>query len=153
MDKKKKRRIIITVVVVLLLLIFPLIVRDGMKRNALPELTFGDDKGKNDNSKADSAVIDYVGGFTAVEGVYPQNLSFHNSPTNKCKFVVRMYLSDGTLVYETGAIEPGGKEVVNRLFTKLEKGTYENVLLCYDCFDETMNPVGRCEFTIKIRSV
>lgn len=150
---KSKKKTIIAIVAILILLLCPLVIRDDVRRNFLPDLTFDEDDGKNETQEADSAIIDYVGGFTAIDGSYPENLSFHNSAKNKCNFIVSLYLSDGTLVYKTDEIEPGGEEVAGRLFTKLDKGTYENVLLCYDCYDDTLNPVGRCEFTIKIRSV
>jgi hypothetical protein len=152
-EKGLKKYFIFALIITLLLIGLPLMLDNGTHRNKLPMLEFSDDDGYKDTTKADSATLDCVGSFEVENGNQPIDLVLENKKKNECILVVSIYLSDGTKLYKSSKIKSGDEEVVRKLDVSLDKGTYDNVIMCYDCYDENDNPIGRCEFVVKIISV
>ena len=96
-----------------------------------------------DDTTSDSAnVIDPPGrisipGFDEIvlkSDEWIQNVSFKNPESNRCYFVITLYMQDGSLLYKSDLIAPG--ETINRIcLTQLLKtGVYENCVLNYACY-------------------
>ena len=146
-------RLLITIALIIAFLMIALPLCKDRKNNApFPEIDFTDDDGFKKQEKPKTATIAYCGDITVEAGKIPTDLTIENSQKNKCDMVATLYLSDGTVLYQTARLKPGDKEVVAEFETTLEKGTYNNVILCYDCYTEEKG-VGRCEFTLNINSI
>lgn len=63
-----------------------------------------------------------------------QTLSLPNPPQNVCHFQISLYLDDGTLLWRSELIEPGATSEPIVLLQVLDKGTYSNAILKYECF-------------------
>ena len=70
--------------------------------------------------------------FDSVRQTQTQSLS--NPPQNDCYFQISLYLEDGTLLWKSELIEPGKTSEPILLTQVLERGTYTNAVLKYDCF-------------------
>lgn len=67
-------------------------------------------------------------------GSVEQTLCLPNPPQNVCLFQISLYLEDGTLLWQSKMIEPGETSAPISLAMALEKGTYPNAVLKYNCF-------------------
>ena len=63
-----------------------------------------------------------------------QALRLSNPLQNVCYFRISLYLEDNTLLWSSELIEPGATTEPIQLIKTLEKGTYTNAILKYDCF-------------------
>ena len=63
-----------------------------------------------------------------------QTLCLSNPPQNDCYFQISLYLEDNTLLWKSQLIEPGKTSDPILLTKTLERGTYTNAILNYDCF-------------------
>lgn len=63
-----------------------------------------------------------------------QTLQLSNPAQNDCYFQISLYLDGNTLLWKSGLIEPGKTSDPIRLAKVLERGTYTNAVLKYDCF-------------------
>ena len=63
-----------------------------------------------------------------------QTLRLSNPPQNVCYFRISLYLEDNILLWSSELIEPGATSEPIQLIKTLEKGTYTNAILKYDCF-------------------
>ena len=63
-----------------------------------------------------------------------QALRLSNPTQNVCYFQISLYLEDNTLLWRSELIEPGKTSEQIQLIKTLEKGTYNNAILKYDCF-------------------
>ena len=63
-----------------------------------------------------------------------QTLCLSNPPQNDCYFQISLYLEDDTLLWKSQLIEPGKTSEPILLTKTLERGTYTNAILKYDCF-------------------
>ena len=63
-----------------------------------------------------------------------QALQLSNPLQNVCYFRISLYLEDNTLLWSSDLIEPGATSEPIQLIKTLEKGTYTNAILKYDCF-------------------
>ncbi len=108
-------------------------------------LQFSDMNGENpaDDTTSDSTnVIDPPGrisipGFDEIvlkADTWIQNVHFKNPESNRCYFVITLYMQDGSLLYKSDLIAPG--ESINRICLSqlLESGVYENCVLNYACY-------------------
>ena len=97
--------------------------------------------------------IDAVTGFNFKSGETRQDVSFANDSDNPCVFKVRLFLSDGTEIYQSDFIQPGKSINDIDISTPLKYGLYTNALLVYECYamaDMTM-PFTRCELPVEIK--
>lgn len=73
-------------------------------------------------------------GLTLVANTTKQDLCFPNPAKNTCYFKLTLSLDDGTVLWQSGLIEPGGLSENVKLTQPLQEGTYRNAVLRYDCF-------------------
>lgn len=77
-----------------------------------------------------------VPGYEKLEfkaGKTTQKVTLYNPSQNDCNFKMSLILEDGTVIWQSDTLEPGYAFSRITLDQKLEKGTYENVLLKYEC--------------------
>ncbi len=123
----------------------------GIDRS-LPSLDFESDNGYTPQRSSGGIDIPATTGFVFAHGKTAQDTSFHNPDSNPCAFLITVYLSDGTVVYQSEMIYPGVSVNSIELSTVLQPGTYANALLVYDCYELGANPtpITRCELPIEI---
>lgn len=63
-----------------------------------------------------------------------QTLRLPNPPQNVCYFKISLYLDDSVLLWQSELIEPGATSEPIVLLHVLDKGTYSNAILKYECF-------------------
>ena len=84
-----------------------------------------------------------------------QTLCMPNPPQNCCYFQMSLYLSDGTLIWQSELIEPGSNSKPMVLLHSLNKGMYANAILKYSCYamDEELTPLNGAEtkLTLKVK--
>lgn len=73
-------------------------------------------------------------GLTLAANTTKQDLCFPNPAKNTCYFKLTLSLEDGTVLWQSGLIEPGGLSKNVKLTQPLQEGTYRNAVLRYDCF-------------------
>jgi hypothetical protein len=76
-----------------------------------------------------------------------QALCMPNPSQNSCYFQLNLYLSDGTLIWQSELIEPGLNSKPMVLLHSLNKGVYFNAILRYSCYsmDDTLTPLNGAE--------
>lgn len=102
----------------------------------------------------DSISIPGYEGLTLKANSLKQDVALKNPPQNTCYFVIALYLDDGTLLWESDYIEPGGNSSPIVLTRELSKGTYPNAILKYSCFkmDEEKTPLNGAETKLTLRA-
>ena len=63
-----------------------------------------------------------------------QTLCLPNPEQNVCYFQISLLLEDGTLLWTSELIAPGATSKPISLINPLDKGTYQNAILKYNCF-------------------
>ncbi len=136
-SKSGKQRIIIVMAVIAVLLILLFI------------KSCGNAPSSEDNPKPtqEQKTLDFIPatekgqinipGYTGIyltPGQLNQKVSFYNPDSNNCYFVMSLYLSDDTLIWESDYIEPGETIEDITLLQSLDRGLYKNCVLCYRCF-------------------
>lgn len=73
----------------------------------------------------------------------PQATPFYNPESNKCFFVISLFLPGGEEIYRSGMIAPGESTTTAALSYIPQAGIYENAVLRYSCYSlesyEAMN--------------
>jgi len=151
-EKKKQRRplpvILLLVCSLTLLAVILLLHTCGkMQGSVTPSEATGSAE-KNPDSIA-------IPGYEALElkaGSKKQTLCLPNPEQNMCYFQISLYLEDDTLLWQSGLIEPGEISKPMTLTQELEKGTYLNTLLRYDCYrmDETLTLLNGAEMKVTL---
>ena len=78
-----------------------------------------------------------IPGYTEIifkAGVTEQDDTIVNPPQNFCWFKVSLVLEDGTVLWTSDLIAPGGESEPIVLNVPLERGIYGNAMLKYQCF-------------------
>lgn len=75
--------------------------------------------------------------LTFQAGQKTQSVYLTNPEDNTCYFVMSLVLSDGTVIWKSGKLEPGLAFDRIGLDQTLDAGTYEDVTLNYDCYSMT----------------
>lgn len=75
-----------------------------------------------------------ITGITMKSGQLQQTVDFHNPEQNACYFVLSLYLSDDTLIYQSDFLEPGEHITEIMLNQALQRGVYGKCRLVYECF-------------------
>lgn len=73
-------------------------------------------------------------GINLQSGQLEQVVDFHNPEENTCYFVLSLYLSDDTLIYQSGYLAPGERITEIKLNQPLQRGIYGKCRLVYECF-------------------
>ena len=63
-----------------------------------------------------------------------QTTILRNPEQNNCYFKITIVLSDGTVIWKSDFMAPGERAEHITLLKALPEGTYENVMVKYDCF-------------------
>lgn len=101
----------------------------------------------------DSIAIPGYEAITLKADSLEQTISFKNPAQNVCYFKMTLLLEDGTVLWESGYVEPGKTSDPVLLTRALEKGSYPNSVLRYQCFtlDEAMTPLNGAETKLTLR--
>lgn len=81
-----------------------------------------------------SIQIPAVTGINLKSGQLEQTVDFFNPSGNNCYFVLSLYLSDDTLIYQSGKIAPSEHITDITLLQALERGIYGHCRLVYHCY-------------------
>lgn len=73
-------------------------------------------------------------GIVMQAGQLVQTVDFHNPKENACYFVLSLYLSDDTLIYQSDYLAPGERITEIVLNQTLQRGMYGKCRLVYQCF-------------------
>ena len=73
-------------------------------------------------------------GITMKSGQLQQTVDFYNPEQNACCFVLSLYLSDDTLIYQSDFLAPGEHISEITLNQALQRGVYGKCRLVYECF-------------------
>lgn len=73
-------------------------------------------------------------GITMKSGQLQQTVDFYNPEQNACYFVLSLYLSDDTLIYQSDFLAPGEHITEIVLNQALRRGVYGKCRLVYECF-------------------
>lgn len=84
--------------------------------------------------KDKSISIPGVTGLNFKSGQLQQIVDFYNPENNSCYFVISLYLSDGTLIYQSDYLAPSEHINEINLTQKLQRGLYGNCRLLYNCY-------------------
>ena len=138
-SKSGKQRIIIVMAVIAVLLILLLLF--------IKSCGNAPSSGNSSEPTQEQKTLDFVPaaekrkinipGFTGIyltPGQLNQKVSFYNPDSNNCYFVMSLYLSDDTKIWESDYIAPGEKIEDITLLQSLDRGLYKNCVLCYRCF-------------------
>ena len=103
--------------------------------------------------KADSIAVPGYEGLELIAETKKQTLRLPNPVQNTCCFQISLYLEDGSLLWQSQLIEPGEISAPVKLSKALEKGTYPNAVLHYDCYamDGSMTPLNGAEMKLTLR--
>lgn len=100
-----------------------------------------------------SIIIPGMTGINMKAGQLQQSVDFYNPESNECYFVLSLYLSDDTLIYQSGFIEPGENITEIMLSQTLERGIYGKCRLVYDCYSLNEKcPLNSGEVVLEINS-
>ena len=92
-------------------------------------------------------------GITMKSGQLQQTVDFHNPEQNACYFVLSLYLSDDTLIYQSDFIAPGEHITEIVLKQALQRGVYGKCRLVYECFTlDNMCALNTGEVILEINS-
>ena len=95
---------------------------------------YAEDQDYSDITESDSISIPGYDSFTFKAGQRVQYITLHNPETNTCYFKMSLILEDGTVIWISDLLEPGMAFTAIELVEELDKGTYSNVRLKYDCY-------------------
>lgn len=103
--------------------------------------------------KDKSINIPAVTGLNFKSGQLNQKVDFYNPETNQCYFVISLYLSDNTLIYKSGYLEPSKHINEINLTQELQRGLYRNCRLLYQCYTlDTKSQLNTGEVKLEINS-
>lgn len=140
---KKHKKLILFVFLVLIIIIITFLLFRSCGQCSSPA---------TDNSTiSENKTLDYTAGINkedkitlpAVTGVdfkanqLKQSVDFNNPESNRCYFVLELFLSDGTKLWKSDYIKPAQKITELTLNQKLKPGLYRNCQLKYNCYTLT----------------
>lgn len=102
---------------------------------------------------ADRITIPCFAGLDFRAGQYKQAVDFYNSENNNCFFVIEIYLSDNTLLYQSDYLAPGEHLTGIALSQTLQRGLYRNCRMEYSCYSlDDQTPLNRAQIVLEIKS-
>ncbi len=106
-----------------------------------------------ENSNQDRIALPAITGLYMKSGQIKQVVDFFNPNENNCYFKICLYLSDGTLIYESNLIKPSERITDISLLRQLQRGKYKNCRMVYNCYSlDTEAPLNNCEVKLEINS-
>lgn len=80
-----------------------------------------------------------------------QTVDFYNPESNKCYFIIELYLSDGVLIWRSSPLKPSEHIRDIQLLKSLNKGIYRHCKLLYNCYSLSDNkPLNNGEVILEI---
>lgn len=121
--------------------------------NTLPALEFGENNGHEGfGGDTTGMKLSATSGFVFVADQIDQNAKFANAADNPYPFKVTLYLSDGTVIYESGYVHPDDCISKIRLNQKLSAGVYKKALMVYRIYSpDLQKAISQYEFPIEIK--
>lgn len=107
---------------------------EGKTRIAGSASRYAEDQDYSDITEADSIAVPGYDTFTFKAGAKTQRITLHNPEENTCYFKLSLILEDGTTIWTSDLLEPGMAFTSIELDKTLDKGTYSDVTLKYDCY-------------------
>ena len=107
---------------------------DGKTKIADDVSRYAEDQDYSDITEADSIAVPGYDTFTFKAGAKTQRITLHNPEENTCYFKLSLILEDGTTIWTSDLLEPGMAFTSIELDKTLDKGTYSDVTLKYDCY-------------------
>ncbi len=141
-NAKIKQIIFIAVTALIIILILMLFLRSYQCGKPPPNINEPTESKTLDftsnNESNTSIIIPGVNGINMKSGQLEQKVDFYNPDENNCLFLISIYLSDDTLIWQSDLIRPSEHITQITLKQKLQRGLYRNCRLVYDCyaFDE-----------------
>ena len=85
-------------------------------------------------------------------GTTEQSVNLYNPKENTCYFRMSLLLPDGTILWQSGLVEPGKAIYEITMNQALTAGEYENATLKYECFamDEEQTPLNGSEIKLTL---
>ena len=99
---------------------------------------------KNIEKNTDSIAIPGYEAITLKADTKQQSIGLPNPPQNTCYFQITLMLEDGRILWESDLVKPGDISTPIILTQPLQKGTYPNAILKYNCYtmDGTMTALN-----------
>lgn len=92
-------------------------------------------------------------GIVMKSGQLEQTVDFYNPEQNACYFVLSLYLSNNTLIYQSDFLAPGEHITEITLCQALQRGVYGKCRLVYECFTlDNKCPLNTGEVVLEIKS-
>ena len=141
-EEKKKSRVIIIIVMIAAALVIGLAMGGFFNKSSGDSKTkiadnaskYAEDQDYSSIEESDSISVPGYDTFTFKAGQKKQEITLHNPEENTCYFKMSLILEDGTTIWESDLLEPGMAFNEIELNQTLDKGTYSNVKLKYDCY-------------------
>lgn len=97
--------------------------------------------------------IPAVTGLALTASSVHQTVNLHNPSENSCFFVISIYLSDDTLIYQSDYLAPAERLNEIELNQELPRGIYQNCRMVYACYSlDKKTPLNSGETIIEITS-
>ena len=136
-QERNKKQTAVILLLLLLLLIAVIIILLLLCRLC------GQNEGQAENSETvsvekltDTIDIPGIGALHLRADSKEQLLTIQNPPQNFCLFRITLRLEDGTILWVSDEVRPGKESDPITLSVPLEKGTYPNAVLFYECFKD-----------------
>ena len=146
-EKQKKSKIALSVVAAVLLIVCVIaLIFIAKHRGAVSE----------DHAPAekltDTIAIPGFESLTLKADSKKQSIALENPKQNFCWFRISLVLEDGTVLWTSKLIAPGAKSDAIVLSEPLSKGSYNNSILKYECFnkDKDFTPLNGAETKVNL---
>ena len=107
---------------------------EGKTRIAGSVSRYAEDQDYSDITESASIAVPGYDTLTFKAGRKTQQITLHNPEENTCYFKLSLILADGTVIWTSDLLEPGMAFTSIELDKALDKGTYPDVTLKYDCY-------------------
>ena len=138
MEHKQIKRIVLVVLLAVVVVVI-LLLRSCGDSPVIPSTNTDPTKGTLNFTPAgeqqnNTIKIPGMTGIVMQSGQLEQTVDFHNPKENACFFVLSLYLSDDTLIYQSDYLAPGERITEIVLNQTLQRGVYGKCRLVYQCF-------------------
>lgn len=137
MDKRKWVFLIIIVVAIIVLILSLRCCNSETPTDSASDQTAAESKGLDftpANGEGKSIKIPTMNGINFKAEQLKQTVDFFNPSENNCYFVLSLYLSDDTLIYQSERIAPSEHITEITLLQALQRGVYGHCRLVYSCY-------------------
>ena len=152
-----KRLLLLTLLVVIIGIIVGFCIRDSGNDTgytpSLPDININGDL-DYENRQTGGIAIPTSQGYNLLHGQTEQEINLSNPSANTCDFIISIYLSDGTLLYQSDRVAPGESLTEITILQRLQSGIYRNSIIVYDCYKHgTQEPITRIEVVVELNCI